>query len=137
MHVTHKRVYYQDTDAGGVVYHTRYAEFLEVARTEMFRDIGISAKKMSDQYGLIFPVIDLHLCYRKPAVYDDLLLIKTKIIKTSPIRIFFEYNIVDEKGFLYCDATSINCGMNKNNLKPMKFPKEFLAVLENKIQTLG
>ena len=129
-HLTHIRVYYKDTDAGGVVYNTRYGEFLEIARTEMFRHLGLSPKEVIERYDLIFPVIELKLQYIKPAVYDTLLVIETKITKISPVRIFFEYSVKDESGTLYCTAKSVNCGVNRQTLKPKRFPFEFHSLVE-------
>lgn len=128
-HITRKRVYYKDTDAGGVVYHTRYGEFLEVARTEMFRELGMSPREAIRLYDLIFPVVEIELQYKKPATYDTLLVIKTNIVKVSPIRIFFEYSVEDELGTLYCIARSVNCGVDKETLKPKRFPPGFQLLM--------
>lgn len=133
IHTVQIRVYYKDTDAGGVVYHTRYGEFLEIARSEMLRELGLSAKEVMDKYNLIFPLVDLHLEYKKPAIYDTLLEIKTKITKVTNVRIFFEYQITDQAGALYCQGSSINCGVSRDKLKPLAFPDKVLEVLEQSV----
>ena len=134
VHISRKRVYYKDTDAGGVVYYTRYGEFLEIARSEMLRDLGLSAKEALYRYHLILPVVELHLYYKKPAAYDALLSIKTKIVKVSPVRIFFEYEILDEEEGLCCRASTVNCGVGVDDLKPKRFPVEFQALLEKAVE---
>jgi acyl-CoA thioester hydrolase len=67
------RVYYQDTDAGGVVYHGRYLDFFERARTEWLRGLGFDIRRMADDDGVLFIVRDLRVTYLRPAVLDDLL----------------------------------------------------------------
>ena len=72
------RIYYEDTDAGGVVYHARYICYLERARTEFLRERGQSVRSMHD-LGIIFPVVGLEVKYRAPARLDDLLEVETQI----------------------------------------------------------
>jgi acyl-CoA thioester hydrolase len=67
------RVYYQDTDAGGVVYHGRYLDFFERSRTEWLRGLGFDIRRMADDDGVLFIVRDLRVTYLRPAVLDDLL----------------------------------------------------------------
>ncbi|MBI2396837.1 MAG: tol-pal system-associated acyl-CoA thioesterase [Xanthomonadales bacterium] len=68
------RVYYEDTDAGGVVYHARYLHFLERARSEWLRSIGIDQSRLKRERGLVFVVGKLSLSFRRPAKLDDELL---------------------------------------------------------------
>jgi acyl-CoA thioester hydrolase len=65
------RVYYEDTDAGGVVYHARYLHFLERARTEWLRSIGIDQSRLKREHGLVFVVSRVSLSFRRPARLDD------------------------------------------------------------------
>jgi acyl-CoA thioester hydrolase len=69
------RVYWEDTDAGGVVYHANYLNFFERARTEWLRSCGFSQRVLAEDPGIIFPVIDLAIQYRRPAHLDDELLV--------------------------------------------------------------
>lgn len=71
------RVYYEDTDAGGVVYHARYLGYLERARTEFLRKRGLSVKDLADN-GEIFPVVRLEVDFRGAAVLDDALIVETE-----------------------------------------------------------
>lgn len=77
------RVYYSDTDAGGVVYHSRYLDFCEKARTEFLRERGIIQSKLD----FAFVVNYCNICYKKPARLDDLLVIVTEIKKITKIAI--------------------------------------------------
>jgi acyl-CoA thioester hydrolase len=72
------RIYYDDTDAGGVVYHANYLRYLERGRTEYLRDRGLSVQAMHEQ-GIIFPVVAIEINYRSPARLDDLLEVETTI----------------------------------------------------------
>jgi len=67
------RVYYEDTDAGGVVYHTGYIRYFERARTEWLRGLGYSQQRLVQEEGVLFTVVDLAIHYRRPARLDDLL----------------------------------------------------------------
>ena len=73
------RIYYDDTDAGGVVYHANYLCYMERGRTEFFRERGLSVRAMHD-LGVIFPVVAIEANYRAPARLDDLLEVETQIV---------------------------------------------------------
>ena len=68
-------MYFEDTDAGGVVYHSRYLNFFERARTEMLRAMGMSQTELKDKHGLIWVVLDINVKFRKAAQLDDELLV--------------------------------------------------------------
>src|SRR5512140_1384763 len=79
------RIYYEDTDAGGVVYHANYLRYFERGRTEYLRERGVSVGELAGR-GYIFPVIRLEIEYRAPAVHDDLVRVETEVLavgKTS------------------------------------------------------
>ena len=75
---TEIRIYYEDTDAGGVVYHANYLGYLERGRTEYLRGRGVSVKELAD-LGQIFPVVRLEIDFRAPAELDDLLTVSTEV----------------------------------------------------------
>ena len=74
------RVYFEDTDAGGVVYHARYLNFFERARTEMLRDMGISQTELREKHGLIWVVLDINVKFRQAARLDDELLVSAQLL---------------------------------------------------------
>jgi acyl-CoA thioester hydrolase len=76
------RVYYEDTDAGGVVYHSNYLKYFERGRTEYLRDRGLSVGEMA-QRGFVFPVVHLEIDYRAPALHDDLLEVQTVVLEVG------------------------------------------------------
>ena len=75
------RIYYEDTDAGGVVYHANYIKYLERARTEFFRSHGFLVAELA-RNGFVFPVVKLEIDFKAPALHDDLL-----SVVTSPVRV--------------------------------------------------
>jgi acyl-CoA thioester hydrolase len=73
------RIYYEDTDAGGVVYHARYLGFFERGRTEFFRDRGLSVQQLHEE-GRIFPVVRMEIDFRYPARLDDMVRVETALV---------------------------------------------------------
>ncbi len=89
----HLRVYYEDTDAGGVVYHANYLKFFERARSEWLRSLGFSQTILREKEQNIFAVKKLSIRYYKPAVLDDLLSVNCRLIKTKKCSLFFSQEI--------------------------------------------
>jgi acyl-CoA thioester hydrolase len=87
------RVYYEDTDAGGVVYHTNYIKFAERARTEALRSTGIEQRELMEQEKIAFAIRRLEIDYLKPARLDDLLTIETRLHDISKVSITMQQTI--------------------------------------------
>ena len=79
VHVFPCRVYYEDTDAGGIVYHANYLKFAERARSELLRDLGTDNSSLLAKHGVLFAVRDCQVTYRRPAKLDDALEVHTNI----------------------------------------------------------
>ncbi len=88
------RVYYEDTDSGGVVYHSNYLNFMERARTEWLRSMYLEQDDIVKEYGILFVVHSLSISYIKPALFNEALLVKSKIDKLSRASLIFEQLIV-------------------------------------------
>ena len=87
-HIYKTKVYYEDTDAGGIVYYARYLHFIERARTEMIYDhLKLNHKQLREQFNVIFVVRECNVKYLKSANFEDNLEIKTKVINKSPVRL--------------------------------------------------
>ena len=128
--LTHKnnvRVYYEDTDAGGVVYHANYLKYAERSRTEMLRKYKIEQEVLKNNYSIRFIVKDLFIEYYKAAILDDYLTIKSLIIKISSAKIKMEQEIYREDTLL----AKINLTLGSINLegKPSRLPKFVLNIL--------
>ncbi|MCW8931181.1 MAG: tol-pal system-associated acyl-CoA thioesterase [Gammaproteobacteria bacterium] len=88
------RVYYEDTDSGGVVYHSNYLNFMERARTEWLRTMHLEQDEIVNEYGILFVVHSLSIDYLKPALFNEALLVKTRVQKLSRASIVFEQFII-------------------------------------------
>ena len=99
-HKFETRVRYAETDRMDVVYYGNYAQYFEIGRVEAIRSLGISYKEIEDA-GVILPVVELHIKYLRPALYDDLITIKT-MIKNIPTdhKITFDQEVYNEQGKL-------------------------------------
>ncbi len=87
------RIYWEDTDAGGIVFYANYLKFMERARTEWLRSLGISQQALKEQTGGMFVVTDTQLKYVKPARLDDVLSVSATIIEKSRVSITIEQQI--------------------------------------------
>ena len=123
------RVRYGETDQMGVVYHGNYPQYLEMGRVEWLRTLGISYKEMEEN-GIILPVISLQLNYKKSAIYDDLLTVRTILRKRPQVRIEFDYEIYNEKKELLAEANTVLAFMDSKNNKPLRCPEYILERLK-------
>ena len=87
------RIYYEDTDAGGVVYHTNYIKFMERARTEWLRNLGFEQDELRDKDGVIFAVRSVQVDYFSPAKFNDELLVSSKVIKKGKASVNLEQKV--------------------------------------------
>ena len=129
-HQTQIRVRYSETDRMNYVYYGNYAQYFEVARVEALRNLGISYKELEEVDGVMLPVLDYQISFKKPAFYDEVLTIKTKIPKLPQARIYFEYETFNEKQELINTASTTLVFVNKNSGKPIIAPSRFLNLME-------
>lgn len=123
------RVRYAETDKMGFVYYGNYATYFEVARVESFRSLGFSYKTMEDQ-GVMMPVLEYKTKYIKPAVYDDLLTVKTFIKELPGTRIKFEYEVYNQDGILLNVAETSLVFVNSETKRPCPMPDYFLDMIK-------
>ncbi len=123
------RVRYAETDQMGVVYHGNYAQYLEMGRVEWLRSFGISYKQMEEN-GIKLPVFSLTLNFKKPAYYDDLLTVVTKLKKRPVVKIEFDYEIYNEAGEILAEANTILAFIDIKKNKPVKCPDDILKLIE-------
>jgi acyl-CoA thioester hydrolase len=118
------RVYYQDTDAGGIVYHARYLDFMERARTEWLRVIGIDLPRLACEQERMFIAVAVTIDYLKSARLDDMLTVSSHPEKVARTYIDLNQNI-------FCGSTQVTRGrvriacVNTKNMKPTRLPGEF------------
>lgn len=116
------RVYYEDTDAGGVVYHARYLAFYERARTEMLRQLDISQQKLL-QEGIAFVVKKMDISYHFPARLDDMLSINSKVEQVRKTSFIFKQAIFNQHQQLINSADVMIVCVNIAKMKPCGLPK--------------
>ncbi len=126
------RVYYQDTDAGGVVYHSTYLDFMERARYEWLRDMGFDIHSLVQVHKVIFMVRSLNIEYFKPALLDDLLHITAQAAEIGRSRITLSQH-VRRGGVTLVSATVHAVCVGADSLKPVSVP----APLRHKLGKLS
>ena len=123
------RVYYEDTDSGGVVYHSNYLNFMERARTEWLRSLGFEQDSLINEHNCIFAVHSMQLNFRRPAKFNDALLVESKIIKSSGASLVFEQKVMRD-GELLCDAVVKVASLDAQRFRPMSMPKILLMEIQ-------
>lgn len=130
IHTTHSlRVRYGETDPMKFVYYGNYAEYLEVARVELFRTIGISYDEIENQ-GIWLPVSEFKIKYIRPALYDEILEIHTFIKKIPGVRIEFEYEIFNTKKEKITEAATTLFFMDSKTQKVIRCPEFLMKIIE-------
>jgi acyl-CoA thioester hydrolase len=127
------RVYYQDTDAGGVVFHARYVNFFERARTEWLREIGFSVRELAEQEKVLFIVRELHVRYLKPAVLDDELGVTTAIEHLGFVSLTLEQRVMRGGEMLVHASVNLAC-VSADVLKPVRVPPHVRTALEEDVR---
>jgi len=123
------RVRYSETDQMSFVYHGNYAQYFEMGRTEWLRELGITYKNMEES-GIMLPVISLNINFIKNEKYDDLLSLKTNLIKKPTAKIDFNYELRNISNELLTTANSTLVFVNMKTNRPMRVPTEILEKIE-------
>jgi len=127
-HTLKIRMYYEDTDCGGVVYYANYLRYVERARTEFLEARGVSLRKLMDD-GVYFVVAEAALKYLSPGRYGDILLIETTVGRVGPASIVFRHTISrDLSGEKLVEAT-VKLGCVSRDMKPLRLRKNVLEAV--------
>ncbi|MGZ5262927.1 MAG: acyl-CoA thioesterase [Kaistella sp.] len=130
IHTTHSiRVRYGETDPMKYVYYGNYAEYLEVARVELFRELGIPYNEIENQ-GIWLPVSEFSIKYLKPGLYDEILEIHTYIKKLPGVRIEFEYEIYNSSKEKITEAKTTLFFLDAKSNKVVKCPEFLMKILQ-------
>ncbi len=124
------RIYYEDTDAGGVVYHARYLAFFERGRTEFFRERGVSVGELAAQ-GSVFPVVRLEIDYKAPAVLDDLVRVETEPLEVGRSSFTMGQQLVRAFDGKLLAAGKVTLVCVGPGVKAKRVPEEVLRVLQD------
>jgi len=123
------RVYFEDTDSGGVVYHANYLKFMERARTEWLRSLGLNQIKLKQEDKVMFVVRKIDIQYKMPARFNDELLIQTDCVKTTDYSIILKQNILRDRQIITEGKVEIVC-INSDLFKPVRIPKMAKQLME-------
>jgi acyl-CoA thioester hydrolase len=122
------RVYYQDTDAGGVVFHAQYLAFMERARSELLNANGIDLARFVERHGVLFVVHEIHVKYHLPARLNDLLSVSAEVGKMGRASFVFRQTV--ERGAeLLVEADVSLALVDRNRMKPARMPEELAKAL--------
>lgn len=122
------RVYWEDTDAGGIVFYANYLKFFERARTEWLRALGFEQQKLVDDTGAIFVVVDAQIRYLRSARLDDALDISVQVQELTPttMRIFQQAHC---GSVLLCEATIRIACVQRERMRPCRIPAPILQAI--------
>jgi len=115
------RVYYEDTDSGGVVYYANYLRFLERARTEWLRAKGFDQTVLEREYGVVFVVTALSIEYRRPARFDDMLAVTVEPAEVGASRIILLQRVVRGAEEIVAASVRLGC-VNTVTFRPVRIP---------------
>jgi len=118
-----KRIYYHDTDAGGIVYYGQYLCYLEEARTEFLDQKGMSVQTFRDR-GLAYAVRECHIKYKSPARYGDILLCSATLKSTSAVQLVFDQTIHDKKDGRLIVQAEVSLVCLSLDFKPTPIPDD-------------
>jgi len=124
--MTHRfpiRVYYEDTDLAGIVYYANYLKFIERARTEWVRELGIDQGRLKAEAGVVFAVRRVEADYLSPARFDDLLEVETELLETTAARIVLAQRVRRGEALLF-DARVTLVALTDAG-RPARLPAEF------------
>ena len=117
------RVYYQDTDAGGVVFHAQYLAFMERARTVLLNDAGIDLARFADRHGLLFMVHEIVVRYHLPARLNELLSVSAEVVKMGRASLVFGQR-VERDAELLVEADVTLALVDRERMRPARMPAE-------------
>jgi tol-pal system-associated acyl-CoA thioesterase len=117
------RVYYQDTDAGGVVFHAQYLSFMERARTELLNEAGIDLAHLADVQRVLFLVYELRCRYHAPARLNDMLSVSAEVVKMGRASLVFHHR-VERRAELLVEADVTLALVDRDRMRPARMPQE-------------
>ncbi len=120
-------VRYSETDQMSFVYHGNYVKYFEIGRITWLKKLGISYKKMEEE-GILLPVIELSINFKKPALFDDKLILKTKLKRIPSYMIEFDFEIKRDDKLITLGYTKLVFLNSKTN-KPMRCPNNILKLI--------
>ncbi len=125
------RVYYEDTDAGGVVYYANYLKFLERARTELLRNLGFELDNLAREKNILFIVRKVTIDYMKPAFFNELLNVNARITELRKASMLFQQEILNQQEDCICQAEIKIACIDQTTMKPVTIPEFITTELDH------
>ena len=122
------RVYYEDTDAGGVVFYANYLKFFERARTEMLRSMGFEQDQLIDEQKLVFVVRSVQIDYLKPARFNEAIDVTAEVTQVKKVSLNFE-QVITRDGDVLCKGNVRIACLDIETMKPKTIPEDLLQQL--------
>lgn len=126
------RVEYHHTDQMGIVHHSNYIKFFEVARTEWLRAVGLTYAEM-ERRGVMMPIVEVQVKYRMPAYYDELITVRAIVDGLPKARMTFRYEIRGEDGRDIATGMTTLGFIDKTTRRPQRAPQWLMEVLEREL----
>ena len=126
------RVYYQHTDAGGVVFHSRYLDFMECARTELLQSLGFDIARLARDRHVLFMVYSAAIDYARPALLNDMIGVSARLAKVGRARLVFRQDVTRGGELLVSGEITLAC-VDSRSLRPVPVP----AVIRECLQELS
>ena len=135
LHSCHVRVYWEDTDAGGIVYHSNYLNFAERARTEFVRELGVSQHELSDGgKGFAFAVSHLEVNFKRSARLDDVLDVESRVVEVNGASVRFDQRIVRVEDGVELTRLNVRLGfVALDGGRPSRIPQHLRQRLHDKL----
>lgn len=130
MHSIPVRVYYEDTDLAGIVYYANYLKFIERARSEWIRELGIDQNRLKDEQGLVFAVRRVEADYLAPARFDDLLAVTTAPARIGTARIEVVQQVRRGETLLFEARVTLAC-VATATMRPARLPAELTRLMQS------
>jgi len=122
------RVYWEDTDAGGIVFYANYLKFFERTRTEWLRSLGISQQQLKDQTGGMFVVAETSVKYMRPARLDDELIVTARLLQSGRASMTIQQQVL-LKNTVLCEGTIRIGWVDAASLEPRRIPQNIIESL--------
>lgn len=122
------RVYYEDTDLAGIVYYANYLKYIERARSEWVRELGLDQVALKRDHGIVFAVRRVEADYLRPAQFDDELLVTTELLAQTGARITLSQQVLRAEVVLFTAIVTLVCLSTSG--APARLPKDFRVLLD-------
>ncbi len=123
------RVRYNETDRMGIVHHSNYIYYYEMARTEFMRRLGVSYREMEES-GVYLVVREVNSKYFAPAYYDEILHVTVKLVAEPMVKVTFDYEIHNDKGELLNTGRTVLASVDAKTRRPVRCPEWFIEMLK-------